>query len=127
MGRPSTFTQEVADAICEAIEGGSTIREICAREEMPDWATIRRWLRSNDDFRTQYAHAREVSAAAMEERIFAEAETAVNSDSAAAVRVRIDALKWIMSKRAPKVYGDKQQIEAKVDAIINVVTGVPRA
>ena len=110
MGRPSTFTQETADAICEFIEGGSTIREITAREEMPAWPTIRRWLREFESFRTRYAHAREVSAAALEERLFAEAATAVDSDSASAARVRIDAIKWVMSKRAPKVYGDKVQI-----------------
>jgi hypothetical protein len=127
MGRPSSFTPEAGGAICEAIEGGATIREITAREDMPAWPTIRRWLRDNEAFRTRYAHAREVSAAAFEERLLAEVATAVDSDSASAARVRIDAIKWIMSKRAPKVYGDKTQVDAKVDAVISVVTGVPRA
>lgn len=126
MGRPSLFTQETADAICEAIEGGSTIREICGREGMPDWTTLRRWLRTFDSFRTQYAHAREVSAEAFEHQILIETERAM-PDTAQVARLRVDALKWIMSKRAPKVYGDKLSFDGKVDGTINVVTGVPRA
>lgn len=126
-GRPSSYSQETADAICEAIEGGRTIREIIEREGMPAWETIRRWLRTTPSFQAQYAHAREMSAGALEERLLAEVATARDGDSASAARVRIDAIKWIMSKRAPKVYGDRQQIDAKVDATIHVSTGVPRA
>lgn len=125
-GRPSSFTQEVADAICEAIEGGSTIREICAREGMPAWPTIRRWLRADESFRTRYAHAREASAEVFEDMMLTAAQTAT-AENFQVARVQVDTLKWVMSKRAPKVYGDKQQIEAKVDATINVITGVPRA
>ncbi len=120
MGRPSSFTPEVAVAICEMIEGGSTIREITAQKGMPAWETIRRWLREHEAFQARYAHAREVSAAALEERLFAEAATAVDSDSASAARVRIDAIKWVMSKRAPKVYGDKVQLGGDPDNPVQV-------
>lgn len=107
MGRPSSYTPETGAEICRLIEEGGTIRSICGQDGFPDWTTVRRWLRDNEDFRTQYAHAREVSADALEMELMETAESAVDRDSAAAARVKVDALKWIMSKRAPKVYGDK--------------------
>jgi hypothetical protein len=91
------------------IEEGATVREIEATEGMPSWPTLRRWLRNNEEFRTQYAHAREASAEALELRMMDEAQTATDRDSAAAARVRVDTLKWIAAKRNPKVYGDKMQ------------------
>lgn len=127
MGRPSSFTQETADAICARVAEGETLRVICGEEGMPARSTVHLWLRDNQEFSDQYARAREVSAGAMEEELLAEAKAAVDGESAQVARVRVDALKWVMSKRAPKVYGDKQQINATVDGTINVVTGVPRA
>ncbi|HET6608852.1 MAG TPA: terminase small subunit, partial [Rhodopila sp.] len=62
MGRPSSFTQEVADAICVRLMDGESLREICAEEEMPDRVTVYRWLQSSEAFRNQYAHARDVQA-----------------------------------------------------------------
>jgi len=126
-GRPSSFTPDVAAKICELVEAGETIRQITSREGMPaSWSTISRWLRERDDFRIQYTHARETSAAVFEERILTEADAAT-PETAQVARVRVDALKWVMSKRAPKVYGDKLSLDGKVDGTINVVTGVPRA
>lgn len=106
-GRPSSFTQQSADLICEMIAEGKTIREICAFRDMPAWETIRRWLRDNGDFQAQYARAREQSAEILENRVIEEAEKATDGEGAQIARVRIDALKWVAGKRAPKVYGDR--------------------
>ena len=81
---------------------------------MPDWTTVRRWLRERAEFRTQYAHARETSADALEARIVAEMDMAVDGETASVARVRIDALKWMAGKRSPKVYGDKINLSGSI-------------
>lgn len=121
MGRPSSYTQEIADLICERIANGESLRKICADEGMPDKATVFRWLAANDEFATKYARAREEQADLHAESIIdisdekeVEAnyrgEEVVLELSAAAIarnRLRIDARKWYASKLAPKKYGDK--------------------
>lgn len=113
-GRPSSYTQEAAQEICRRIEEGETLRQICGSNGLPAWETVRRWLRERAEFRAQYACAREESADALEARIVTEMDMAVDGETAAIARVRIDALKWMAGKRAPKVYGDKINLSGSI-------------
>lgn len=113
MGRPSDFTAEMANTICERIADGESLRKICADEDMPGRSTVRQWLAKYPEFARQYAHARDQQADVYAERIVEEAETATD---AALGRLRMDALKWAASKLAPKKYGDKLAIGGDEDA-----------
>lgn len=122
-GRPSTYSQEVADAICERIAAGESLRLIVLEETMPDERTVYRWLERNEDFRQQYARAREAQADAMLEDILEIADDGrndwmerrgeedagwvANGEHIQRSKLRVDARKWLMSKLAPKKYGDK--------------------
>lgn len=109
MGRPSTFTPELADAICEQIASGVTLRELCAQPDTPSWTTIWRWIQAHEDFRTQYARAREDAADFHAERALEEALNVNDSEASrvAGARLRWDALRWHAGKCAPKRYGDR--------------------
>ncbi|SDK28403.1 hypothetical protein [Bradyrhizobium lablabi] len=48
MGRPSTFTDEIFETICERLENGEVLRATCANEEMPDRKHPQRVLRSRN-------------------------------------------------------------------------------
>lgn len=105
MGRPSEFSQEVADAICEGIADGKSLRSICNSEEMPNKSTVFRWLASNKEFSDQYERARE----AQGDSFFDDIAFISDQDDLEAneKRVRIDARKWMAGKLRPKRYGDK--------------------
>lgn len=117
IGRPSIYTQELADKICEQLSRGISLRTVCLAEEMPDAATIFRWFRTNEEFCKQYARAKEESADAMAEEILDLSDGAIDiikkgaekksSALGQAVRLQVDTRKWIMSKMKPKKYGDK--------------------
>ncbi|TIP12333.1 MAG: terminase small subunit protein, partial [Mesorhizobium sp.] len=36
MARPTSFTQEIADRICEQLADGKSLRSICLADDMPD-------------------------------------------------------------------------------------------
>ena len=59
----------------------------------------------------------------MEDQILAEIEAAT-PDMAQVSRLRVDALKWIMSKRAPKVYGDKLALQGDPENPVQVATAL---
>ncbi len=41
IGRPSDFTQEIADTICERIADGASLRKICEEDDaLPDRGTV---------------------------------------------------------------------------------------
>ncbi len=104
MGRPSEFTQQIADTICEGLSEGLSLRTICDGPEMPSKSTVFRWLGNNKAFQDQYARARETQADVIADEILHIADEATD---AALARVQIDSRKWLAGKLRPKVYGDK--------------------
>jgi hypothetical protein len=106
LARPSSFRQGIADAICERLALGESLRQICRDNEMPDRVTVIRWKNENAEFRNQYARAREDQA-----DIFAELglEAAIHADDPAKGRLAFDAYRWAAGKLKPGTYGDKVQ------------------
>lgn len=106
VGRPSLYSEQVADSICERIAEGESLRMICEAEGMPHRLTVIRWLAAHPEFATKHAHAREAQSELMDEKI----EIVANDctpENAPAARVKIDAYKWRAAKLAPKRFGDK--------------------
>lgn len=123
----------MADTICGRLAEGETLRGICRDDAMPDQTTVFRWLRTDEDFRKQYALAREAQADAWADEIIDIADDGtndfiggrnvrlngvyaptedktdprVNAEHIQRSKLRVDARKWLMAKAAPKKYGDK--------------------
>ena len=114
IGRPTDYTKDMADKICEKIANGRSLRSICAEDGMPPMKTIYRWLEANEEFRHQYARARDKQADYFAEEIIEIADSAeAESAAVSKAKLQIDARKWAASKIAPKKYGDKQEIDVK--------------
>lgn len=154
-GRPSSFTQAVADLICERIADGESLRSICADDGMPRKATVFRWLgdEKHTAFRDQYARAREAQADALVDEILDIADDGSNDwmekknadgenigwqENGEALRrsvLRVDARKWMAGKLRPKKYGDKIELDGKmthavddsVAALMDAVNGKTRS
>lgn len=124
-GRPSIFTQELADRICAELAEGNSMRTVCSADDMPDTSTVFRWLRTNEQFRNQYARAKEESSDAMAEELLDIVDDGtndwmeyndkdgnnigwkLNGEHVQRSRLRADTRKWLMAKMKPKKYGDK--------------------
>ena len=104
LGRPSSYTQEIADEICERLADGEGLRAICREANMPNKSTVFRWLPLHDVFRDQYARARETQADGFVDEII---EIADNEPDPQKARVRVDVRKWVAGKMRPKVYGER--------------------
>jgi hypothetical protein len=113
MGRPSDYSDEIADLICERLANGEALYRMCRDEGLPDERTVYRWLAAHDQFRQKYAHARERQADLRAEEIVTIADEAKDANLA---RLQIDARKWQASKLAPKKYGDKIAVGGDADA-----------
>ena len=137
VGRASEFSQDVADAICDRLIGGESLRTICRDEDMPAASTVFKWLHQNEQFAEQYARARVSQMEAMAEDILEIADDGTNDWMATnkgdqegwiqngeplqRSRLRVDARKWLMSKMAPKRWGDKTEVEHVGKVTVQVV------
>jgi len=125
LGRPTDFTEEIAEKICLLLAEGESLRAVCRMEDMPDKSTVFRWINKNDTFRDQYARAKEQGALVWAEEIIEIADDGtndymekidkdgnsvgyqLNGEHVQRSRLRIDSRKWLLSKLIPKKYGDK--------------------
>lgn len=123
-GRPSAYSQELADQICERLSNGESLRSICSLDAMPSQSMVFRWLTAHPEFREQYALAREAQADMLVDQILEIADDGRNdtymddngnvrtdTDVIARSKLRVEARKWMAGKLRPKVYGDKQTTE----------------
>lgn len=125
-GRPSDYTPELANEICEALSVSPVgLRKLClTRPDFPDVSTIRLWVLKNPDFSDQYARAMRDRALWLAEDvediaddgfndtyIDDEGNVKVDTDVLGRSRLRVDTRKWIASKLLPKVYGDHKRVE----------------
>ena len=69
-GRPTEYSQEIADVICEEIStSNKSLKTICDDKYMPAVRTVLYWLNSNKDFLQQYTRAKEEQADFLAEEI----------------------------------------------------------
>ena len=132
-GRPSLYTQALAEEICERIANGETLNQICRDEHMPERRTVVDWaLNDRDGFSARYARARdaqlehwadeivEISDDGSNDWIERETKsgrviTVLNDEAVQRSRLRADNRKWLLSKLKPERYGDKLELSGKLD------------
>lgn len=121
MGRPTLYSAEMADAICESLIEGVSLRKTCLRNDMPSAGTVCRWLALHQDFREQYARAREAQADTLADEIldisddgsndFMGDDEKYNGDAVQRSKLRVDSRKWLAAKMLPKKYGDATTVK----------------
>jgi hypothetical protein len=135
MARPSSYTPEIGNLICELMAEGKGLRQVCEAEHMPSRNTVMRWVEANDVFRGQYARARE----AMYDWIAEEAiriaddssgdyfiedrngQSVVVPDHARVQRSRlqVDTRRWLLSKLSRR-YGDRPEPAAEHEGVTEI-------
>lgn len=136
MGRLSEYSPEVGDAICELIMDGKSLREICSPEGMPDKSTVFRWMFRHEEFRDQYARAKEAQAENFADELMEIADDASgdvsgeldmpNGVNVQRARLRVDTRKWVMSKLLAKKYGEKLDLNHGGTVGVQLINDIPR-
>lgn len=132
-GRPTDYTQEVADRLCAELSEGKSLRTICRADDFPAVRTVFYWLRTHEEFLHQYTRAKEESADALIEEMLEIADDGTNDlmtitkgnaeyeienkEVTNRSRLRVDTRKWIASKLKPKKYGEKVDLTSDGKAI----------
>jgi hypothetical protein len=144
-GRPTKYTQELADLICERLALGESMRSVCRDDAMPAVSSVFKWIRENDEFSAQYAKAKEESSDALFEELLEIADDGtndwmqkndpenpgytLNGEHIQRSRIRLDTRKWALSKLKPKRYGDRiqQDVTLPEGVTFNMQFGPPPA
>jgi len=112
MGRPSVYSDELDQLICERLAGGESLRSICRDEAMPAMSTVLLWVVTDGHpFSEHYVRAREAAGFAHADRVadlaLMAAEEGIDPQSA---RAAMDGLKWAAERMSPKKHSPRQEI-----------------
>lgn len=123
-GRPTNYTEAIANEICERLAQGQTLRTICKDEHIPAESTVRWWvITDREGFSAHYTRARDLGLDAIAEELFDIADDGSNDwmtvgregaeyqvenkEVTNRSKLRVETRKWYLSKLAPKRYGEK--------------------
>ncbi len=130
-----TYTEKVGRTICERIAEGEPLRPIC-RDLGIYWRTIYGWMERHEDFREQFARARQVGFDAIAEEALEIANTPVvgetetvgpdgttikREDMLGHRKLQIWTRLQLLAKWDPKRYGEKVDHTLKGDAAAPIV------
>ena len=124
-GRPSLFTPERCQEICDRLSKGEPLTVICSDAHMPHDSVVRDWMAHNEEFSRDIARARELGfdAIAWEAKQIADTplmgeETTIKASGVETKRadmlghrkLQIETRLKLLAKWDPKRYGDKLAI-----------------
>jgi hypothetical protein len=135
IGRPSIYTEELANDICTRLGLGESLRKICLSKDMPSLSSVMSWLTTKPAFLEQYTRAREIQAETQFDELIdivdqppdlcvvkdkdgKDVEVKFDSSYVQWMKLRVDTRKWTAARMAPKKYGEQKQSEPTFDPMV---------
>lgn len=109
-GRPSSYSDEIADKIVARMIEGESLTTICKDPDMPPRVTVYSWFDRRPDFYARCARAREALADYLVDEIETLAASAT-PDTIDKIKLQVSTKQWRAMKMAPRVYGDRSRTE----------------
>jgi hypothetical protein len=137
-GRPSLYTEAIADEILERIGKGNPLAVICREANMPARATVHSWCDTDAEFGARFAQARElgfdwIAAECLEiantpidgirTKTGKDGEEVTREDMLGHRKLQIETRLKLLAKWCPKRYGDRLDVNATHAGEIRIIVG----
>lgn len=116
-GTPPERKAELCEAVIEGMQGGLSCFKACQAAGV-NHSTFMRWVSDDSALANRYARAREELIELMAQDLLEIADAPVGSTDSGSTdggavqkqKLQIDTRKWLLSKLAPKKYGEKLEV-----------------
>lgn len=105
-GRPSLYSQEMAEKIADMLAEGMTLKQITDKPEMPAIRTVTGWALEKPDFRLILMRARAAQVETLVGMMWEQALSA-DEDSVRTAQLRIGTIQWLLARYDPKRYSER--------------------
>lgn len=109
-GRPSKYSQELADEICNRMIEGESLLKICRDDHLPTRMTIYNWYDAHPEFYARCRRAREGLADFLVDEI-EELASKTTEENYQSMKIKISTKQWRAMKMAPRIYGERTTTE----------------
>jgi len=115
---PTHTDPDIYRLACDLIASGLATK-VAAAQAGTDATSLWRWVQRSDDNRDMYARARDLQARALADETLTISDAA-EPETVQVAKLRTDTRKWLASKHLPKVYGDKLEVDARVEVVFRL-------
>lgn len=107
-GRPTDYTDDLADEFCRRVASGRAVSSVCADADMPANTTVYRWRQEKPGFRDKLAQARDERLEAYSDRMLALGARVIDDETLDPQRVNaaVNAI-----DKAARLQSPKQRVE----------------
>ncbi len=113
-------SKEVLEKVLELLELGNTLTSICRPKDMPNLATIYKWMHKDEKLKEKVLTARKLGAVTWLDKMQDLLEQPIEPQQVQLIREKLQHARWLASKLV-SIFGDKQTIENVGDPVIKVI------
>ena len=114
------------EKICERLELGEPLSTICKDKLMPDVSTIYKKSRNDKKLYTKILQARQTGVWTMLDKIAEDMQIPKTPQETHFLREKWSHIRWLATKLAASTFGDKSQVEQKIDNHLIISWGDPK-
>lgn len=138
-GRPTLYTPELFEGICERMAKGEPLAVICREDGMPHPSTVRDWANGDEALSRRFGRAREDGEDAIaadclkiaddgtNDTTIVDGMSLLNSEHIQRSKLRVETRLKLLAKFNPKRWGDKVEVDNKHSGNVGmtILTAVP--
>ena len=114
-----------AEKICERLELGEPLSSICKDKKMPDVSTVYKKCRADEKLKDQIMAARQTGVWTLLDKIAEDMQIPKTPQETHFLREKWSHIRWLATKLASTTFGDKSQIQQKIDNRMIITWGEP--
>ena len=103
------------EKICERLELGIPLSTICKDKDMPDVSTVYKKCRADEKLQKKIMAARQTGVWTLLDKIAEDQQTPKTPQETHFLREKWGHVRWLATKLASSTFGDKSQVEQKID------------
>lgn len=116
MGKPTTYSPELAEFILEGLWEGKTITQLARENSAIKRRTVSDWRKNHPGFDQQYREAMTGGAEALLDESLDVVDDRVSDPDASSRRARAWARHEVAKRKAPQLYGDRVTLSGDPEA-----------
>ena len=114
------------EKICERLELGEPLSTICKHKSMPDVSTVYKKCRADKELQAKIMRARQTGVWTLLDRIAEDMQIPKTPQETHFLREKWSHIRWLATKLAASTFGDKSQVEQKIDNHLIISWGEPK-
>ena len=115
------------EKICERLELGAPLSTICKDKTMPRVSSIYKKCRADDKLQKKIMAARQTGVWTLLDKIAEDMQIPKTPQETHFLREKWSHIRWLATKLASNTFGDKSQVEQKIDNHLIISWGEPNA